>query len=169
MFQFRIYNFFLLGSTLATSQPGRLKKKVNFWNYFNNLLLTTIKQKMKNNLQFAFKVDKTKNTVFLNKEYPTEITLVWDAFTKQKILDKWWLPEPWTSQTKYMGFQVGGPRFYAMVSPEGKEHWLIQNFTSINSTKNFKFFYAYTNKNGTGIWLETNRTLKRTNDKTTTT
>jgi uncharacterized protein YndB with AHSA1/START domain len=37
-----------------------------------------------------------------------------------------------------MDFKVGGRRFYAMVSPEGQEHWSLQEFTSISPTTNFK-------------------------------
>ena len=46
-----------------------------------------------------------------------------------------------------MDFKVGGRRFYAMVSPEGQEHWSIQNFTSINPTNNFSFIDAFTDQN----------------------
>ncbi len=58
--------------------------------------------------------------------------------TKQEILDQWGAPKPWASKTKFMNFEVGGRRFYAMVSPEGEERWSIQEFTSINPTTNFK-------------------------------
>jgi uncharacterized protein YndB with AHSA1/START domain len=72
--------------------------------------------------------------------------LLWDAFTKQELLDQWWAPKPWASKTKSMSFKEGGRRFYAMVSPEGQEHWSIQDFTSINPTTNFKFVDAFTDK-----------------------
>lgn len=101
---------------------------------------------MKNNLLFDFTVDKTTNTVFVNREFASELSLVWDAFTKQEILDQWWAPKPWESRTKYMDFKVGGRRFYAMISPEGQEHWSIQDFTSIRPTTNFKFSDAFTDK-----------------------
>lgn len=101
---------------------------------------------MKNNLLFDFTVDKTTNTVFVNREFAAELTLVWDAFTKQEILDQWWAPKPWLSKTKYMNFKVGGRRFYAMVSPEGQEHWSIQDFTAISHVANFKFFDAFADK-----------------------
>ena len=101
---------------------------------------------MKNNLQFDFTVDKTTKTVFVNKEFAAELPLVWDAFTKQEILDQWWAPKPWLSKTKFMDFKVGGKRFYAMVSPEGQEHWSIQEFTSINPTTNFKMLNAFADK-----------------------
>ena len=95
---------------------------------------------------FDFTVDKTTKTVFVNREFAADLSLVWDAFTKQEILDQWWAPKPWASKTKFMNFEVGGRRFYAMVSPEGQEHWSIQKFTSISPKTNFKFVYAFADK-----------------------
>jgi uncharacterized protein YndB with AHSA1/START domain len=101
---------------------------------------------MISNLLFDFTVDKTTNTVIVNREFAADLSLVWDAFTKQEILDQWWAPKPWTSRTKFMDFTVGGRRFYAMVSLEGQEHWSIQEFTSISPTTNFKFSSAFADK-----------------------
>lgn len=101
---------------------------------------------MKNNLQFEFTVDKAAKTVFVNKEFAAGLSQVWDAFTKQEILDQWWAPKPWVSKTKFMDFKVGGRRFYAMVSPEGQEHWSIQEFTSITPKTNFKMLNAFADK-----------------------
>lgn len=101
---------------------------------------------MKNSLLFDFTVDKTTKTVFVTREFAADLSLVWDAFTKQEILDQWWAPKPWTSKTKYMDFKVGGRRFYAMVSPEGQERWSIQEYTSISPKTNFKFFNAFADK-----------------------
>jgi len=99
-----------------------------------------------NNLLFDFTVDKTAKQVYVTKEFNAELPLVWDAFTKQELLDQWWAPKPWASKTKSMNFKEGGRRFYAMVSPEGQEHWSIQDFTSISPTTNFKFVDAFTDK-----------------------
>ena len=101
---------------------------------------------MTNNLLFDFTVDKSTNSVFVNREFDAELSLVWDAFTKQEILDQWWAPKPWTSKTKFMDFKVGGRRYYAMVSPEGQEHWCIQDFTSISAKTNFKFLDAFADR-----------------------
>src|SRR5215216_998649 len=101
---------------------------------------------MKNDLLFDFTVDKTTKTVFVNREFAADLSLVWDAFTKQEILDQWWAPKPWISKTKFMDFKVGGRRFYAMVSPEGQEHWSIQKFTSISPITNFKLLNAFADK-----------------------
>lgn len=101
---------------------------------------------MKNNLQFNFTVDKATKTVFVAKEFAAELSLVWDAFTKQEILDQWWAPQPWKSVTKYMDFKIGGRRFYAMVGPEGQEHWSIQQYSSISPKTNFKMLNAFADK-----------------------
>src|SRR5882672_10870390 len=99
-----------------------------------------------NDLLFDFTLDKSKKTAFINREFDADLSLVWDAFTKQEILDQWWAPKPWVSKTKFMNFKVGGRRFYAMVSPEGQEHWSIQKFTSISPKTNFKMSNAFADK-----------------------
>jgi uncharacterized protein YndB with AHSA1/START domain len=101
---------------------------------------------MKHDLLFDFTVDKTTKTVFVNREFAAPLSLVWDAFTKQEILDQWWAPKPWVSKTKFMNFEVGGRRFYAMVSPEGQERWSIQKYTSISPKTNFKMLNAFADK-----------------------
>ena len=101
---------------------------------------------MKTDLLFDFIIDKPTKTVFVNREVAAGRSLVWDAFTKQEILDQWWAPKPWESRTKYMNFEVGGRRFYAMVSPEGQEHWSLQKFTALSPKTNFKLLTAFADK-----------------------
>jgi len=104
---------------------------------------------MKNNSPVDLTIDKTSKTVHVIKEFKAERSLVWDAFTKQEILDKWWAPKPYVSKTKAMDFKVGGRRFYAMVSPEGQETWQVQQYTSITPKTNFKYFSAFADKDET--------------------
>ncbi|MDN3657101.1 SRPBCC domain-containing protein [Ferruginibacter paludis] len=98
---------------------------------------------MSANLLFDFTVDKKAKMVYITREFDAELSLVWDAFTKQELLDQWLAPKPWTCKTKYMDFKVGGKRFYAMVSPEGEERWAIQEYTSITPKTNFKMYNAF--------------------------
>ena len=101
---------------------------------------------MNNNLRFDFTVDKSAKSVYITREFNAELSLVWDAFTRQEILDQWWAPEPYMSKTKSMDFKVGGRRFYAMVSPDGQENWQIQDYTSISPKTNFKYFSVFADK-----------------------
>ena len=105
-----------------------------------------------NNLLFDFKVDKTTNTVLIDREFNAELSLVWDAFTQQEILDQWWAPTPFESRTKVMDFKVGGRRFYAMVSPEGQENWSLQQYTSITPKTNFKYTSVFADKDENPFW-----------------
>lgn len=93
-----------------------------------------------------FIVDKQAKTVSISKEFAAELSLVWDAYTKPELLDQWWAPKPFMSRTKVMDFKAGGRRFYAMVSPEGDERWLIQKYTSITPKTNFKLLNAFADK-----------------------
>lgn len=95
-------------------------------------------------MEMDFVVDKAAKTVYITKKFAYKRDLVWDAYTKPEILDQWWAPKPFGSKTKVMDFQVGGRRFYAMVSPEGNEQrWAVQRYTSITPKTNFKFFNAF--------------------------
>ena len=102
---------------------------------------------MKNDLLFDFTVDKQAKTVYINREFAAELPLVWDAFTKAELLDQWVAPKPWSARTKHMNFEVGGRRFYAMVSPEGQERWAVQEFTSITPKTNFKMYNTFSDEN----------------------
>ena len=97
-------------------------------------------------MKMDFIVDKQTKTVFITKEFAFELSLVWDAYTQAELLDQWWAPKPMTSRTKAMDFEVGGRRFYAMVSPDGDERWAVQKYTSITPKTNFKFFNAFADK-----------------------
>ncbi len=104
---------------------------------------------MKNDLFFDFTVDKAAKTVFITREFAAEQSLVWDAFTKPELLDQWVAPAPFISKTKYMNFEVGGKRFYAMISPEGQARWAIQKYTSITPKTNFKMYNVFADENET--------------------
>jgi uncharacterized protein YndB with AHSA1/START domain len=101
---------------------------------------------MTNTLLFDFTVDKEAKTVYITREFDAPLSLVWDAFTKPEILDQWIAPAPWVAKTKYINFEVGGKRFYAMIGPEGQERWIIQKFTSISPKTHFKLYNAFADK-----------------------
>ena len=94
-----------------------------------------------------FVVNKETKTVTITETFDADRDLVWDAYTKPDLLDQWWAPKPYSSRTKVMDFREGGRRFYAMVSPEGQERWVLQTYTSITPKTNFKLFNAFADEN----------------------
>ena len=94
-----------------------------------------------------FTVNKETKTVTITKEFDAGRDLVWDAYTKADLLDQWWAPKPYSSRTAVMDFREGGKRFYAMVSPEGAERWVMQQYKSITPKSHFSLFNAFSDEN----------------------
>lgn len=92
---------------------------------------------MKNALMMDFAIDKAHNLITVKREFAAELPLVWDAFTKSELLDQWWAPKPWKARTKTMDFREGGRWLYAMVGPEGEEHWSIADYETIQPQQSF--------------------------------
>ena len=103
---------------------------------------------MNKNLAFDFTVDKENKTITVKREFAAELPLVWDAYTKSEYLDQWWAPKPWRSKTKRMDFREGGQWLYAMVGPQGEEHWAIANYKKIVSQERFTALDAFTDADG---------------------
>lgn len=98
---------------------------------------------MKSSLLMNFTVDKENNKIKVEREFAAERPLVWDAYTKPEILDQWWAPKPWKARTKTMDFREGGFWHYAMVGPEGEEHWALANYETIEPQRRFTGLDAF--------------------------
>jgi len=103
---------------------------------------------MNKNLTLDFSVDKENKTITVKREFAAELPLVWDAYTKSEILDQWWAPKPWKARTKSMEFREGGTWHYAMVGPEGEEHWALARYTNIQPQKKFTGLDAFADGEG---------------------
>lgn len=123
-------------------QKQNIEKLENYLNHQKHII-------MKNDLFFDFTVDKTTGTIVVKREFAAALPLVWDAWTRAEILDKWWAPKPYHAETKSMNFNVGGTWLYAMVSPENEKHWCRAAYTSIDRQKQFSYRDAFCDENGT--------------------
>ena len=95
-----------------------------------------------------FSVHQENKTITVKREFAAELPLVWDAFTKSEILDQWWAPKPWKARTKSMDFREGGHWHYAMVGPEGEEHWALVNYKTIQAREKFTGLDAFADAQG---------------------
>lgn len=103
---------------------------------------------MNNNLTFDFSVNREEKSVTVRREFEADLSTVWDAYTKSEILDKWWAPKPWKARTKSMDFREGGRWHYAMVGPEGEEHWCLAEYKKIENLKRFTGLDAFADADG---------------------
>ena len=103
---------------------------------------------MKNSLFMNFSVDKENSKIKVEREFAAPVAKVWSAFTESEILDQWWAPKPWKARTKTMDFSEGGFWLYAMVGPDGTEHWSRADYQSITPLKNFTAFDNFCDSEG---------------------
>lgn len=103
---------------------------------------------MRSSLLFDFTVNKESNTVNVQREFAANIDLVWDAWTNPEILDQWWAPKPYRTETKSMDFREGGHWFYAMISPADEKHWCRADYKKIEVLKSYSALDAFCDKDG---------------------
>ena len=102
------------------------------------------------NLLFDFTVDKATSTIYITREFAADLDLVWDAWTKAELLDKWMAPKPWRAQTKEMDFREGGRWLYTMISPENvaSGRWSLAEFIEIHPKSSFTTKNSFSDENG---------------------
>ncbi|MDD7886942.1 SRPBCC domain-containing protein [Flavivirga sp. 57AJ16] len=100
-------------------------------------------------LQFDFLPDKENNTLTIKREFAAERQLVWDCYTKEELLNQWFAPKPFTTKTKSMEFKNGGHWHYAMVDPEGNEHWGYTEYYDIDPIDHYRTSDAFCDSEGT--------------------
>lgn len=80
---------------------------------------------------------KEGKELIIKRTFDAPLKLVWKAWTEPELLDQWWAPEPWKSETKYMEFKEEGTRLYAMVGPKEERHWGLTRYKSIIPLEEF--------------------------------
>jgi uncharacterized protein YndB with AHSA1/START domain len=103
---------------------------------------------MINNSKTDFTVDKHHNTIQVKREFIASKKQVWAAWTEPDLLDQWWAPKPYRTETKSMDFREGGMWLYAMVSPEKKKQWCKANYKAVDPLQSFSYSDAFCDDNG---------------------
>nr|2LF2_A Chain A, Uncharacterized protein [Cytophaga hutchinsonii ATCC 33406] len=103
---------------------------------------------MRTDLALDFSVNKENKTITIKREFAAVRAIVWEAFTRAEILDQWWAPKPWKAKTKSMDFKEGGTWLYAMVGPNGEEHWSICEYAIIKPIERFTGKDGFTDASG---------------------
>jgi uncharacterized protein YndB with AHSA1/START domain len=98
--------------------------------------------------QNSFVKDFANGKIVVKHFCDADLDTVWDMWTKPELLDIWWAPKPWKSETKSMSFKNGGRRLYAMVGPGGERHWAFGDFSSINPKTGFDVKDGFADEKG---------------------
>lgn len=92
--------------------------------------------------------DFENKKMVIKREFKAPVEKVWKAWTTPDLLDRWWAPKPWKSETKEMNFNEGGSRLYCMVGPENERHWGKTNYKKIEDQKFFEGEDYFTDETG---------------------
>ena len=103
---------------------------------------------MINKFKTDFIVNKENNTLTVKRDFSANRQLVWDCYTKSEYLEKWFAPKPLTAKTKRMDFKEGGHWLYAMIEPNGTEHWGRTDFTEIKPIDYYKSLDGFCDEEG---------------------
>lgn len=98
--------------------------------------------------QTNFQVNEQNNTIVVQRSFAANRSKVWQAWTTLEILEKWWAPKPWTTETKVFDFSEGGQWLYAMVSPEGQKHWSLVKYQDIEPESHYVAKDAFSDETG---------------------
>ena len=82
------------------------------------------------------------------RDFDAPVKLVWNAWTQSDLLDQWWAPKPWKARTKTMNFKEGGFWLYAMIGPEGEQHWARADFQKIVPMKSYSMLDTFCDEQG---------------------
>ena len=95
-----------------------------------------------------FTKDEKKATLTIERVFPAPRSRVWQAMTDATILDRWWAPSPWRTETVVMDFRVGGYWHYSMNGPEGEQHFGRMNYLEIEPERRFKSSDVFADEEG---------------------
>lgn len=92
--------------------------------------------------------DFEKLTFQAKREFDAPIALVWRAYTEKELLDRWWAPKPWSTETISMDFRKDGKWVYDMVGPNGERNRGVQIFSEIVFEEYFSGIDAFVDQDG---------------------
>ncbi|MGW8368773.1 MAG: SRPBCC family protein [Gammaproteobacteria bacterium] len=70
-----------------------------------------------------FRKDPGNARLTIERQFDAIRSRVWHAYTDAAMLDQWWAPLPWKTETIRMDFREGGMWLYAMNGPNGEQHF----------------------------------------------
>src|SRR5882672_6904854 len=92
--------------------------------------------------------DPSNKKLMVVREFDAPLQKVWKAWTESKLLDQWWAPKPWKSNTQSMDFREGGVWLYYMQGPEGERHYSRADFKNVVPNKSFTGIDCFCDENG---------------------
>ena len=92
--------------------------------------------------------DNDSLKIFVTREFNDDLPTVWRAWTDAALLDQWWAPKPWKTETKSMDFSEGGMWLYVMKGPAGEQYWSKLLYREIDIPRKIDAMDAFCDEKG---------------------
>ncbi len=92
--------------------------------------------------------DDSGKKLIVTREFSAPPATTWRAWTESSLLDQWWAPRPWKTETKSLHFVTGGLWLYSMVGPEGDRHYCRVDILTVEPGKNFRSVAVFSDEAG---------------------
>ncbi len=79
----------------------------------------------------TFTINNDKNQLHATREFNGPLELEWKVCTDAELLDEWWVPKPWKTETKSMEFREGGRWLCCLKDFPLRMHFVMKKIISI--------------------------------------
>jgi uncharacterized protein YndB with AHSA1/START domain len=97
----------------------------------------------------TFTKDVANKKLIVVRAFDAKLEPVWNAWTQSELLDQWWAPKPYKTETKKMDFREGGIWLYAMIGPDGDKSNCRVDFHEIELHKSILSDDMFCDEEGT--------------------
>ena len=96
----------------------------------------------------VYSKDASNKKIMVERVFDAPLEMVWQAWTQRDLLDLWWAPKPWKTNTQSMDFRDGGRWLYYMEGPDGSRHYCKVDYKTIVPNKSFSGLDGFCDENG---------------------
>lgn len=100
------------------------------------------------NFETHFEKDFDNHIISITRKFAASRQRVWDAWTQPAILDNWWAPRPWKTNTVSMDLKDGGKWLYYMQGPDGTKSYCVVTFKKVHPIDTFSSNDAFCDEQG---------------------
>lgn len=84
------------------------------------------------------------NEIYISRVYDAPVRLVWEAWTDEKLVAKWWGPRGFSISTKSKDLRIGGKWIYTMHGPDGTEYPNVTTYHEVVEKKRLVYDHGAT-------------------------
>ncbi len=98
--------------------------------------------------------DKTaivRKDVIVTRLFDATPERVWQAFTTDADVKRWWGPDHFTAPVARMDVRDGGTSLVCMRSPQGQDHWMTWDYTRVEPMTLIEYIQNLSDENGQRI------------------